>query len=73
MVNIDSDSVWDRPVFDSKVTGVVSGYDFISDLFPFFESVKILIEVAVETKCLFSDLTRQLKIVESLFESWEFD
>lgn len=58
---------------DSKITTVVSNYEFVSKTLPFSSLVELLVQISVESESVFPNVTiGQLQILEPLLEGFKF-
>ena len=65
---MDQDSLVYWKVFMSKIASIISDDDLVTKASPSSRSIECLIQIAVESKCVDSDLPIQLAVFKPLFE-----
>lgn len=65
---MDIDSTSDVISRNPKIATVVPDDDLVTDLFPSLGMVELLIDVPVESECLFSDNSVKPQVLEPFFK-----
>ena len=71
MMNQDSLVYW--KVFMSKIASIISNDNLITKTSPSSRSIKCLVQVAIESKRVNSNLSIQLAVFKPLFERWDLN